>query len=504
MATIHGPGVKLWGRTPEVNENGEPNWVVVRRFEHHRVQRIHFSPNENYLVTFCPISPENDDKRNPRCILIHDIRTGKVKRGFLGPSVALLLPEGQIPWPVFQWSHNDKYFARRNEGTISVYSTPDFGLLDKKSIKLPKVQDFAWSPCEDHLAYWVPENENSPARVSILAFPSRKEIRSKALYSVDGIRLHWHQQGYFLCCKVDRMTKSKKGRFTNFEMFRVRAKDIPVEVLEFKEKDTIEYFEWEPNGHRFAIIHGNRDTPQRLNCSFYTMGGLSGELKLLNTLENKTYNRLHWSPKGRFALLACVAAQNGALAFFDANDIVPNKKDEPEPIGVNDHFMCNEVHWDPSGRFVATVASYWRNRSDNGYKIWSVVGKELGKGEVDKLYQFCWRPRPRSLLSNSKEREVRKNLKSKREHYEKDDKQLKESVSSGRAALRRKQAEEWEIIKKQIAARVAQETERRFEANRCKKEDADYEDIEEELEEIISTVKEKTDIKLLSEEDERD
>ncbi len=478
--------------------------MVVRRFEHHRVQRIDFSPNENYLVTFCPIPPENDDKRNPRCMLIHDIRTGKVKRGFLGPSVNLLTPDGQIPWPVFQWSHTDKYFARRNEGTISVYSTPDFGLLDKKSIKLPKVQDFAWSPSDDTLAYWVPENENSPARVSVLAIPSRKEIRSKALYSVDGIRLHWHQQGTFLCCKVDRLTKSKKGRFTNFEMFRVKAKDIPVEVLEYKEKDVIEYFEWEPHGHRFAIIHGHRDHPGRLDVSFYTMGGPSGELKLLRTLENKTFNRLHWSPKGRFVLLACVAAQNGALALYDANDIVPTKTEEPEPIGANEHFLCNEIQWDPSGRFVATIVSYWRNRSDNGYKIWSLGGKELAKGDVDKLYQFCWRPRPKSLLSGRQEKEVRKNLKAKREKYEKEDKHLRDTVSSGKAAHRRKLREQYEAMRKRIVARIAQEEERRKEARRGREDNEGWEELVETVEEVISIKGEKTDTKLLSAEDERD
>jgi translation initiation factor 3 subunit B len=41
----------------------------------------------------------------------------------------------------------------------------------------------------------------------------------------------------------------------NFEIFRLRQKNVPVEVLEIE--DNIVAFAWEPVGSRFAIIHGN-------------------------------------------------------------------------------------------------------------------------------------------------------------------------------------------------------------------------------------------------------
>ena len=59
-------------------------------------------------------------------------------------------------WPVFKWSHDDKYFARMSgDGVLSIYETPSFGLLDKKSIKVSGMRDFSWSPAENILAYWV-------------------------------------------------------------------------------------------------------------------------------------------------------------------------------------------------------------------------------------------------------------------------------------------------------------------------------------------------------------
>lgn len=46
--------------------------------------------------------------------------------------------------------------------------------------------------------------------------------------------MHWQNQGDFLCVKVDRHTKTKKSIFCNLEIFRVREKNYPVEVVELK------------------------------------------------------------------------------------------------------------------------------------------------------------------------------------------------------------------------------------------------------------------------------
>ena len=67
--------------------------------------------------------------------------------------------------------------------------------------------------------------------------------------------MHWQSNGDFLCVKIDRHTKTKKSTFANLEIFRVREKDIPVEVIEVK--DTVIAFAWEPKGERFTIITTN-------------------------------------------------------------------------------------------------------------------------------------------------------------------------------------------------------------------------------------------------------
>lgn len=64
-------------------------------------------------------------------VLFH--RTGQEKRSFPPP-------DEYVTWPVFRWSKDDKYFARLGADMLSVYETPSFGLLDKKSIKIPGIR----------------------------------------------------------------------------------------------------------------------------------------------------------------------------------------------------------------------------------------------------------------------------------------------------------------------------------------------------------------------------
>lgn len=77
-------------------------------------------------------------------------------------------------------------------------------LVDKKSIKIEGVADFAWCPNgekdketagakgskgkkENVLGYWTPEVGNQPARVSLMGFPSRTLLRSKNLFNVSDV-----------------------------------------------------------------------------------------------------------------------------------------------------------------------------------------------------------------------------------------------------------------------------------------------------------------------------
>ncbi|XP_058950716.2 eukaryotic translation initiation factor 3 subunit B-like [Pocillopora verrucosa] len=395
LATLHHQGIALWG--------GE-EFKRLMRFSHPGVQLIDFSPCERYLVTFSPLVDNPDD---PQAIIIWDIRTGTKKRGFICGD--------QSQWPVFRWSAQGKFFGRLGEDSISIYETPSFGLLEKKSLKIQGVREFAWSPTDEVIAFWVPENKDTPARVTLMEIPSRKEIRVKNLFNVSECKMYWQQKGDYLGVKVDRYTKSKKGLYYNLELFRVRERQIPVDVVEMKEAVTA--FSWEPGGSKFAIIHG--ESP-RISASFYNMEK-QGSVSLLKTFDKKQVNSIFWSPNGQFCILAGLRNMNGVLEFYDTSDVVCMNQAE--------HFMATDVEWDPTGRYVATSVSWWAHKVDNGYYIWSFQGKLLQRHALDQFCQLLWRPRPPSLLSEDDMKNIKKDIKKFQRMFE-----IKDRMSQSRAS----------------------------------------------------------------------
>ncbi len=338
---------------------------------------------------------------------------------------------------MFKWAGgaDDKYFAKIGKNAVSIYETPDMSLLDKKSLKLEGVTDFAWSPAEALLAVYQPETNagNTPARVSLWAIPARKELRQKQLFNVSDAKMYWHPQGDYLCVRVDRFTKTKKTTYTGFELFRIKEKDYPMEVLELENKtEKIIAFAWEPSGHRFCVIHGEGARP---DVSFYTMRADGGsKLKHLATLKGKSANAIFWSPAGRHLVLAGLKGLNGQLEFFSA--------DEMETLATAEHFMCTDVDWDPTGRFVATSVTAV-HAMENGFNVWSFNGQLLYRLPRDRFFQFLWRPRPPSLLSAEQEREIAGNLKKYSKRYDEVDASLAAMADTAQVAERAALMDDW-------------------------------------------------------------
>lgn len=393
LTSVHAQGVQLWGGA---------SWTRQRRFAHPFVNLVAFSPNERYMVTWSnrPISvPDeghpslslDDDGKN---YVIWDIETSKPLRSFAQLDTPATNDEAgarrqsKLPWPAFKWSADDKYVARLTPGSsISVYELPRMNLLGKTTIKIDGAMDFEWAPStpqrdgvktyEQLLCYWTPEIGSNPAKVGLMSIPSKQIVRTLNLFSVSDAKLHWQSDAAFLCVKVDRHSKSKKSQATTLEIFRVKEKGVPVEVVDTI-KDTVINFAWEPKGDRFVIITtiepvGAQGAPPKTAASFFcpekSKATAVGNFKLLRTLEKKNHNAIYWSPKGRFVVVATVHNQQSSdLDFFDL-DFEGEKPESDKDMTANlqlmntaDHYGVTDVEWDPSGRYVATWASSWKHK----------------------------------------------------------------------------------------------------------------------------------------------
>jgi translation initiation factor 3 subunit B len=189
--------------------------------------------------------------------------------------------------------------------------------------------------------------------------------------------MHWQSEGAYLCVKVDRHSKSKKSLATSLEIFRVREKGVPVEVVEGI-KDTVINFAWEPKGDRFVTITTSEPVaatavPPKTSVSFYcpekTKGGATvGNFRHIRTYDKKNSNAIYWSPKGRFVIVATVHSQQSyEMEFYDM-DFDGERQEGEKDLTANlmlmntaDHYGVTDIDWDPTGRYVATSASVWKH-----------------------------------------------------------------------------------------------------------------------------------------------
>lgn len=80
---------------------------------------------------------------------------------------------------------------------------------------------------------------------------------------------------------------------------------------------------------------------------------------------------------------------------------------------------------------------------ENGFAIWDFRGQELRKQIQDRFKQFIWRPRPPSLLTKEKQKQIRKNLRDYSRAFDEDDAAEESNVSAELIALRKRLVDEW-------------------------------------------------------------
>lgn len=425
LATFHAKGIALWaGKT----------FDQAGRFEHSNVHFIDFSPCEKYLVTYSP--PTKKWEQTVDSLRIYEVATGAMRRGFGTGQL-----DTSFGWPYIRWAPDDSHFASATSKGFAVYETESFSMLDKRSVKVDDLKDFAWSRKQRLVAYWAGESGEIPARVALMRFPQRMDVRSKNLFNVASATLVWQESGDHLAVQVERYSKKKKkgqsgpefaGLSYTVEVFNCRDRDFPVDTVDVGEKTLA--LAWEPSGTKFCLISGNNPST-RTNVSFYTVAkdGTTQVMKTLDQLRSPA-NTILWAPSGGWVALASLGGSGaGALIFVDTND-----KEFSIMSDKSSHDGMTQACWDPSGRYLATSTSMWEGRSvDLGYRIWNFQGKELCRRMVEHFCSFAWRPRPKPLLGEDAVKKVKKELKSYSARFEEADK--RERGKASREVVERRQ-----------------------------------------------------------------
>eukprot|EP01083_Nonionella_stella_P031964 87485_1 len=424
LLTTHRQGVQLWGG---------PNWASLQKLEHHRVDQMSFSPNETFLITCNATAYENQNgQRQTPQLKIWDVLTGNliidVSYKTIGPTIKLRLPGW---WPIFKWSHDEKYIAKVNSSKgmtvkakdlnkINIYhiralSQDDDTYDEKTRFKIEKLGgksltvgslfNMEFSPTDNILSYTCFAQNDDQSKVTLISIPSKKHLKTQTLgFDVKKAHLYWQSQGRYLAINMAH-SQSKKNRTTkdhSIGIMTVKDRNMPFSRTDNLGK--VMYFCWEPDGDRFAVIHDvtKREEP---NVSIYRvqdMGVDKGSSRLVLTLKKRRCNELYWAPKGGRLVMANVdktRRAGGELEFVDINKI-RNTGDESQTVKNIIHENMTDIQWDPSGRFLLTATTQHLGSTsgdDTRYVVWSFQGDKLFEHKIKYFYQILWRPRPSKL-----------------------------------------------------------------------------------------------------------
>jgi translation initiation factor 3 subunit B len=419
ISTFHKQGIALWAGREFTK------WAV--RFPHANVKYIEFSPNEEFLLTWNGSHPKEDDGN---AVCFFRVLSGECMQKCRTPHLSPLNDKGDFPH--FLWSPDSKFFAECNDSTILVRDTETFDLIRdeegrKRNLKYENLATFQWSPKDNIIAVWTLEKDNNPARLVLVEIPSRKELAARSRTQVEA-KMYWQSNGDYLCLLVTKLSKTKKKGATNLEIFHVREKAIPVEVVEVP--DTVKAFHWETGGSRFAVITTD-DTGHKPKLLFYALTTDKFENVRSLDLPSNIFTDVFWAPGGQYFVCAAIQASGGDLIF---GGLMPDNK--LEILHRDEHFMLTHVEWDPSSRYVITAVTQpmrdegggFKYQMEAGYAIWTFQGRQLCKFAKDKLFSATWRPHPPPMITEDQQKSIRKNIKKYSKKYDALDEQEKETA----------------------------------------------------------------------------
>merc|ERR1719229_526345 len=421
IATFHQQGIALWAG---------PQFEKKVRFPHADVKEIQFSPNEEYILLWNGAMPQQGDDNAVR---IFHVLTGQCVRKCRTPPVS---PSGE-DFPHFLWSPDAKYIAECNDSRILVRDTETWEVIPdengkRTAIKFEALKTFQWSPKDNVIAALTLEKDNNPARLVLVEIPSRRELTSRSRTQCEA-EVCWQSEGDFLCLQVTKLSKTKKRIATNLEIFRMRERSIPVDIVTIE--DVVKGFFWESRGNRFAVITAD-DQGHKPKLLIFKCGREKTEQLVSFDLPSNSFNRVIWTHEGQYFIVASVAAATGVSSSGDLLFAGLTSDNKLEILHKDEHYMLTNVDWDPSSRYVITAVTQpmqsdlggYKYSMEAGYAIWTFQGRKLHQQQKEKLWAVAWRPHPPSLLPKQKQKQVRDNIKQYTKRYDVLDDQAKDQA----------------------------------------------------------------------------
>ncbi|KAI1433789.1 translation initiation factor eIF-2A [Xylaria sp. CBS 124048] len=336
---------------------------------------VAFSPRGTYLSTWeRPAKDENGDATKNLKIwhTIEEIAEGAEKQ-----PLGQFVQKSQTGWNL-QYTSDEKFCARLVTNEVQFYSSNDLATVWNK-LRAEGVTDFAFAPGNGYnVAIFIPERKGQPATVRVFNVPQfAAPISQKTFFKGDKVQFKWNSLGTSLIVlaqtDVDKSNKSYYGETTLYLLSANGSLDARVTL---DKEGPIHDVSWSPNGKEFGVIYGYMPSKTTI---FNHRAVVSHSFPLAPR------NAIHFSPTGRFALVAGFGNLAGQIDVYDLEK-------EYKKICTIESGNPSVCQWSPDSRFIMTATTSPRLRVDNGVKLWHIGGAIMYHEDMVELYNVSLRP----------------------------------------------------------------------------------------------------------------
>jgi hypothetical protein len=159
----------------------------------------------------------------------------------------------------------------------------------------------------------------------------------------------------------------------------------------------------------FHLTHSSTSFSPHLACELPSSP--SRFTPLSETLDNKSCNRIFWSPRGRQVVLATFeSSQKCDIEFWDLDFTTDESAKKPENsaewgqnvqlLAATEHYGMTDIAWDPSGRYCTSHATSWKPAVSCSAHLSFLVFASQGVDStmLMPLLSFCFTRFPRPCL----------------------------------------------------------------------------------------------------------
>lgn len=362
----------------------------ITRIHHSKVKKVVFSPHEDHVMSFNGTVSDNKSAEN---IIVWNLFTGVKLRIFKLVNKALENTYAFDSTNSFvsgiQEVDNKRHTFVYDLKTMVVVADP---VTQKRSqLDTPNPINCAWSKSDSLLAVASgvldesTEPQNARNGIFIFKIPERTKISwVNFTFKILEANLIWATFDKLLNAEMIIKVKKKNEKLVQAGYVDFPKRRVLVSTVENIGKTEMPELIYSPNG-KYLVTLTEDPKSRKYRIDFISIEKIDNsnyKPKVLDTIDKQRYKTVYFCPFSRFVLL--VEGKN--ILFAEFKEI--KNKTEFKLIKEIETKGFNKIEWSPCGRFIALTRKVGQNCELSIYDIYGKVIKDQLVSNSDKIF---WR-----------------------------------------------------------------------------------------------------------------